>query len=108
MTKYTLKDEHKAFFKPIVDKWIKNAFRTKPMTEEDREKCREAILKMYALAKLKPPKNIVFVPSPFVLRFAAGYASWIWYCRKHNPNLPTACTELPVEEGKGSAEDRRG
>jgi hypothetical protein len=83
MKKYTLKDEHEARFAEWRNKWIANAMSTEPMNDEDREITRRSVLGFYAAEKLQPPKHIVFVPSPFVLRFAGGFAAWIWYCRKH-------------------------
>ena len=77
--KYELTPEHRAQLKPWAEKWIANAMSTKAMDDEDRAACREAVLGMYAAAKLPPPKHIVFVPSPFVLAFAGGFASAIWH-----------------------------
>ena len=79
MKKYELTPAHRAQLKPWADKWIANAMSTKAMDDEDRAACREAVLGMYAAAKLPPPKHIVFVPSPFVLAFAGGFASAIWH-----------------------------
>ena len=79
MKKYELTPEHRAQLKPWAEKWIANAMSTKAMDDEDRAACREAVLGMYAAAKLPPPKHIVFVPSPFVLAFAGGFASAIWH-----------------------------
>jgi hypothetical protein len=43
------------------------------MTDADRAACREAVKGLYLAANLTPPPDhrIVFVPSPFVMRFAA-------------------------------------
>jgi hypothetical protein len=81
---YTLTDEHRAELEPWAKKWIANAMRTRPMDEWDRKQTREAIKGLYRAADLTPPPDhrIVFVPSPFVLRFAAGFASAIWYLRE--------------------------
>ena len=54
---------------------------TAPMTNDDRAACRAAVIGMYAAAGLPPPR-VVFVPSPFVARFAAGFAAAIWHRRK--------------------------
>lgn len=86
-TKYTLTEEHRAQLKPHAEKWIANAMSTKAMTEEDREICRDAVKRLYAAANQPPPKNIVFVPSPFVLRFASGLAAEIW--RRRNTAAST-------------------
>ena len=72
---YELTPEHREQLKPWSDKWIATAMSTAPMTDEDREACIVAVNGMYAAAKLPPPKHIVFVPSPFVLRFAGGFAA---------------------------------
>ena len=52
------------------------------MDEIDRSEMTKAIKGMYAAANLKEPR-IVFAPSPFVARFAAGFAAAIWYNRKN-------------------------
>lgn len=92
--KYDFKDypEHKSMLEPWRDKWIANAMSTKPMDDHERELCREAVVGLYAAAKLPPPKHIVFVPSPFVLAFASGFAASIWY-RDRNPIATEAATE---------------
>lgn len=80
---YSFKDhpEHEKQLKPWANKWIANAMSTKPMDDEEKEMCRKAVNGLYKAANLQPPpdERIVFVPSPFVLRFASGFASAIWY-----------------------------
>ena len=93
MKKYELTEEHRAQLKPWADKWIANAMSTKPMDEMERQICRENAVALYAAANLPPPKHIVFVPSPFVLRFAAGFASAIWYLSKNKVVATRAATE---------------
>ena len=90
--KYTLLPAHEKQLKPWVDKWIANAMSTRAMDAHDRDMMRRAIKGLYRAAKLKPPpdRRIVFVPSPFVARFAAGYAAWIWHCREKNLTRKTA------------------
>lgn len=78
---YVLTDEHRAQLKPWAQRWIANAMSTKPMDDDDRAKCVEAVYGMYEAAGLKRPR-VVFVPSPFVARFAAGFAAAIWHARK--------------------------
>jgi len=85
MKKYTLTPEHKAQFEPWKDKWVASAMSTKPMDQEEKALCREAVKGLYRAANLEPPPDhrIVFVPSPFVARFAGGFAAAIWYMRKN-------------------------
>ncbi len=78
MHKYKLLPEHEARFPEWRDRWIANAMSTEAMTDEDRAACVEAVHGMYAAAKLPPPKHVVFVPSPFVLAFASGFAAARW------------------------------
>ncbi len=56
----------------ISKKWIANAFRTDPVNPEETKK---AIEDLYSVSGLKKPR--VVVPSPLVMAFAAGAASWI-------------------------------
>lgn len=90
---YTLTDVHRSQLDGWSKKWIANGMSTKPMDDFDREQMRKAIKGMYEAANLTPPpeNRIVFVPSPFVLRFAAGFASAIWYLRK-NKTFKVAAT----------------
>jgi hypothetical protein len=90
MKKYKLTPEHKEQLKPWAEKWIANNMSTKAMDENDKEEMRNAIVGLYKSANLEPPplNRIVFVQSPFVARFAAGFAAAIWYLRK-NKNLNT-------------------
>jgi len=78
MRKYKLLPEHEARFPEWRDRWIANAMSTEAMTDDDRAACIEAVHGMYAAAKLPPPKHVVFVPSPFVLAFAGGFAAARW------------------------------
>ena len=54
---------------------------------------------MYAAANLPPPKHVVFVPSPFVLAFAGGFASAIWHKHK-NPG-----SDIPIKVATWDATD---
>jgi len=74
MKKYKLTPEHKQELKTYKDKWIKNALSTKPMNDKEKQICKENVINMYKSNNLVPPKNIVFVSSPFILRFASGLA----------------------------------
>ena len=82
--KYTLTDAHRAQLQPWTDRWIANALSTAPMTDDDRVIMRRAVRGLYEAAGLVPPpdQRIVFVPSPFVARVAAGFAAAIWYLRQ--------------------------
>ena len=84
MNKYELTNEHRSQLKPWADKWIANAMSTKPMDAEEKAICKEAVKGLYRAANLEPPPDhrIVFVPSPFIGRFAAGFAAAIWHIRK--------------------------
>lgn len=93
---YSFKDhpEHQDRLGEWRDRWIRNAMSTEAMTEDDREICRKAVLGLYAAAKLPAPKHIVFVPSPFVLSFASGFAAAIWHGSKKGwPAATRAATE---------------
>ena len=82
---YRLTEEDRKLTKAHNQKWIDLAFRTTPQTEEDREICRNAAVKMYEHSAIKSldKKKVVFVPSPFMACFVAGAASWIVYQNKH-------------------------
>lgn len=82
--KYELTEEHRAQLKPHADKWIANALSTKQMDDLDRDEMVKALVGLYAAAELKPVKRIIFVSSPFTLRFAAGFAAAIWHLREDN------------------------
>src|SRR3990167_1400314 len=101
--KYELTDEHRSHLNSWRDKWIANAFSTKPMDDEERQICIEAVKGMYRAAKLDPPpdQRIVFVPSPFVLRFAGGFAAAIWYLR--NRAATRNATRAATEDATGDA-----
>ena len=82
MSLYTLTEEHRAQFPAWRDRWIANAMSTEAMTDADRAKCIDAVNCMYRAANLAPPKHIVFVPSPFVMAFAGGFAAARWHLSK--------------------------
>ena len=89
---YSLTTEHRAQLKPWAKRWRSNAMSTAAMTDEDRAACVEAVHGLYAAAKLPPPKHIVFVPSPFVLAFAGGFAAGIWHLSKTGEAATGAAT----------------
>jgi len=80
--KYKFTAEHEAMLVPWRDKWIANAMSTEAMTEADREVVRKAVNGMYKAAGIDKPPIVVFSPSPFVTRFAGGFAAAIWHLRK--------------------------
>ena len=86
---YTLKPEHEARFSEWRDKWIENAFATGRLGEAERKEVIEHAKGLYISAGLTPPPDyrIVIVPSPFVGRFAAGYAAGIWWMRENPGKL---------------------
>jgi len=106
--KYTLTEEHKAQFPAWRDKWIDNAMSIKPMDDAEKAICREAIKDMYRSANLNPPPDhrIVFVPSPFVLRFASGFASAIWYFRKTAKKESGAATSAATDAATSAAKKK--
>ena len=85
MKKYSLTPEHRAQLKPWADRWIANAMSTKAMDDHDKTEMKKAIRGLYEAANLTPPPDdrIIFVPSPFVARFAGGFAAGVWWLRKN-------------------------
>ena len=105
MKKYSLTEEHRAQLKPWADKWIANAMSTAPMTEEEKEICRDAVEGLYRAADLVPPPRhrIVFVSSPFILRFASGFAAAIWHLRGKNKKSVSAATNYATDAATRAA-----
>ncbi len=92
MKKYELTPEHRAQLAPWAERWTRIIMSTEAMTDSDRERCRTAVNRLYAAANLAPPKHIVFVPSPFVLAFAGGFAAAVWHLA-HGRAATEAATE---------------
>ena len=87
------------------DKWIANAMSTAPMTDDDKARAREAVVGMYAAAGLAPPR-VVFVPSPFVGVFAAGFAAAIWHGRDATEAATRVATRVATRDAtKGATWD---
>ena len=105
MKKYTLTEEHREQLKPWAAKWIANAMSTKAMDESDREKAIKAANGLYEAAGLTVPKRIVFVPSPFALRFAGGFAAAIWHIRKYGNAATFAATRDATRDATVDATD---
>lgn len=98
--KYKLTPEHRAMLAPWADRWIANAMSTAAMVEEDRVACVQAVRGLYAAAKLPAPR-VIFVSSPFVAAFAAGFAGGIWHMRKTSDpriKLTTLATQEVTRE----------
>jgi len=111
MTKklYSLTPGHKKILATWADKWIANARSTKAMTAEDRAATVKAVVGLYEAAGMKPPpvERIVFVPSPFVARFATGAAAWIWHCRKNPTTAATAAATAAAATATDAAATTR-
>lgn len=76
---YKLTDEHRAQLRPWADRWIKNALRTDPMNEYDKGILMESMKGLYKAANMKPPKEVLFVASPFAMRFLAGFKAGVMH-----------------------------
>ena len=105
MKKYELTEEHRAQLKSHADWWIKNALSTKAMDDHDKSEMRKAIKGLYESANLVPPpdERIVFVSSPFVARFAGGFAAAIWWLRNNKKENVEAATEDATEDATWAA-----
>src|SRR5690349_9342525 len=79
---YTLTDEHRAQLRPWADRWIKNALRTEPLNEYDKGILVESMNGLYRAANMKPPAEVIFVPSPFAMRFLAGFKAGLLHLKK--------------------------
>lgn len=79
----TLTDEQRAAIPGWRDQWIASAMSTRAMDDDDRVKTIAGLKRLYEAAGLPWHGRVVFVPSPFVLRIAAGFAASIWYTRKN-------------------------
>src|ERR1700679_3661100 len=72
--------EEKLAMNEIAQKWIGIAMRTDPI---EPDMIIPAIHALYDCAGRKRAR-IVIVPSPLVMAFADGAASWIWHSRKNS------------------------
>ena len=60
MSKFIHTSEQAAEWSVYRDRWIDIAFRTEPMTEEEKDLCRGAVADMYKLINKDSPR-VVFV-----------------------------------------------
>ena len=99
---YTLTEEHRKQFEAHTAKWIANALNCDPMNKNDKNEIVKALNGMYEAAKLKKPKNIVFVSSPLILCLAGPLAAGIWYFKKNHQFLINS-TEAAIGAAAGEA-----
>ena len=101
---YKLDDAGRVAADKIVKEWTDIAFSTGRMTPAERDTVKDSVEALYRAGGLTPPPRhrIVIAPSPFVARFSAGAASWIWYRRKHASATDNA-TEIATEIATDSA-----
>ena len=92
--KYSLTKNHKKEIREWVKRWIANAMSTRPIEEDEKPIIREHVKNLYKSSKLSPPPDyrIVFVPSPFIGKFVAGFASGVWYLRNNKKSNIDAAT----------------
>lgn len=76
--KYKLTDEHRARFGEWARRWIDNAFRTDRI---DRAEVTPHVIGAYRAAGKDEPR-VIFVRSPFALRFAGGIAAGLDYAMR--------------------------
>lgn len=92
--------EHKEQLEPWSKKWIANALRTEPMTENDRQIMRKAIVDMHGVINIPPPQNIVFADGPVTAGIAAALAAGVWEVRQpenaERPAFTGKCTEYEL------------
>lgn len=95
--------EHKAQLPLVRDRWIANAMSTATMTADDKIECVAAVKRLYAAAKLPPPKRIVFVPSPIMGAFVAGFAAWWWKMHGSKAAATAAATDAATAAATAAA-----
>jgi hypothetical protein len=84
------------------DRWAANILDTRPMTEEDRRITVDAINGMYEAVNLPRPKSIVFVPSPYALRFGGGFGAGLHYVESQYKDLARTMIPAAREQAKKS------
>jgi len=81
---YVLTDEHRALLPDWAARWTRNALRTVPQSNADRETIRVSMRGLYQSAEnLPPPKREIFCPSPLSAAIAAPIAAGVHYLRRH-------------------------
>ena len=102
---YKLDDTGRKAAAKIVQEWTDIAFSTGRATDAEREQIKDNVEALYRAADLAPPPRhrIVIAPSPFVARFAAGAASWIWHCRKGATDEATSATRDATRDAASAA-----
>ena len=105
--KYSFTDhpEHEAKLADHHEKWLRVPLDCTPMTDDDRAACAHAVREMYALAKIPGSPRVVFVASPFVAQFAAGFAAAIWHRRAATGSATKAATEAATDAATYAATD---
>jgi len=102
-TKFKHTPEQEALWPVYRDRWIGHAMRTRPMTDEDRRLCIQAVREMYRLIGKDEPR-VVFVPSPLVAAMVTGCAAWEWHVRAQGSNRTTmAATPAATQEATEAA-----
>jgi hypothetical protein len=82
--KYTLTKEHEALIPALVEKWVANAFNTKPLTDDERIDIHVAVKQMYIntnkrdkTANLSENPRVVIAPGCNYGMYVAGWAEAI-------------------------------
>ena len=83
--RWELTEANKAKIPDWNRRWEQIIMSTAAMTDDDRRITKDAILGMYAAAKLDAPKAIVFVRSPIEAAIVAGAAAAWWHERENGP-----------------------
>ena len=76
MSKFVHTAEQAAEWSVYRDRWIDISFRTEPMTEEEKDLCRGAVVDMYKLINKDSPQ-VVFVSSPLQAAMVTACAQTI-------------------------------
>lgn len=98
MKRYKLTPEHETQLPAWRDKWIANAMSTKHIDKVERAIVRKAVRGLYEAAGFVPPSEhrIVFVGSPLMAAFVAGFAAWVWKSRENRGGFSTDATHAAI------------